>query len=947
MDGSPLTDQAPLLERDAELRAVDAAIAAAREGRGRAILVEGAAGTGKSALLERARERAAAGGLRVLRAVAGEHERDYAFGSVRQLFEPLLRDAGDGVARAALLAGAAAPAERIVAPSAAGEQATADGFGALNALYWLVANVAAGGPLLLVADDVHWADDASVRALAHLARRIGELPVVLLAALRPEEPGAPAALLDDLVAAPLAGRIATRPLSPAAVAAVVRARAPQADDAACAACHAASAGNPLYVQELLRALAGDDGGLDAERVRAASVPTLAARVGRRIAKVADGAPALAVAMAVLGDGEPLERAAALADLPPAAASDLARRLRDLEILSAEDPFAFVHPLVRRSVYDGLSLAERDAAHRAAARLLEAAGAPAEAVAAHLGALRPAGAGAVAAGLAEAAAAAVARAAPEAAIRLLRRALEEGAAEPSRAALLLALGRAGLLLRDPACVGHLGEARELAAGADPAVHLAATAALAEVLSFAGDWATARALVWEGLAEAGDDDGELICELEAVRAVMMANDPLVAHELPEALPRFEALSTGPSWAAHALAALLASQAAVRGGGAERAGALAERALAGGVLLGGRGAGGWAAPQALMALTYTERYDEALELAAAVEREGRRTGSTIGLFSGAAFRGVVATQRGDLRAAEADLRMLVDLVLDMGMAMWSSTLFFGFADVLLERPGVEDVVAAVETFPVPEALLATSAGAQVLTTRAKLRLARGERAGALADLRVVAGVHGPLAVGPSYDPWRSALALAVPASERDEALALAGEEVAVARATGLPRALGVALRGRALLERGDASVALLEESVAALERSEAALERGRSLAALGAALRRAGRRAEARPHLAAALDLAHRCGADRLAGEVRDELRAAGGRPRRAARSGVDALTASELRVARLAAAGHTNVVIAQELYVSVKTVETHLSHAYAKLGLAGQGARGRLGAALAEG
>jgi DNA-binding NarL/FixJ family response regulator len=142
-------------------------------------------------------------------------------------------------------------------------------------------------------------------------------------------------------------------------------------------------------------------------------------------------------------------------------------------------------------------------------------------------------------------------------------------------------------------------------------------------------------------------------------------------------------------------------------------------------------------------------------------------------------------------------------------------------------------------------------------------------------------------------------------------------------------------------------LEESVAVLERSEAVLEHARSRAALGAALRRGRRRAEARPHLTVALDLADRCGADRLVERVRDELLAAGGRPRRTARVGVDALTASELRVARLAAAGRTNVAIAQELYVSVKTVETHLSHAYAKLDLAGQGARGRLAAVLSEG
>jgi DNA-binding CsgD family transcriptional regulator len=97
---------------------------------------------------------------------------------------------------------------------------------------------------------------------------------------------------------------------------------------------------------------------------------------------------------------------------------------------------------------------------------------------------------------------------------------------------------------------------------------------------------------------------------------------------------------------------------------------------------------------------------------------------------------------------------------------------------------------------------------------------------------------------------------------------------------------------------------------------------------------------------MDLARRCGAERLVDRAIEELHAAGGRPRRVASTGVASLTASELRVARLAADGHSNPEIAQELYVSLKTVETHLSHVYAKLGLAGQGSRRALAGELSE-
>jgi DNA-binding NarL/FixJ family response regulator len=109
---------------------------------------------------------------------------------------------------------------------------------------------------------------------------------------------------------------------------------------------------------------------------------------------------------------------------------------------------------------------------------------------------------------------------------------------------------------------------------------------------------------------------------------------------------------------------------------------------------------------------------------------------------------------------------------------------------------------------------------------------------------------------------------------------------------------------------------------------------LAELGAALRRAGRRAEAREPLAEALELAARCGARPLAARAREELRATGARPRSEWRTGVEALTPSELRIVRLASEGRTNRAIAHELYVTLKTVEGHLSRAYAKLGIEGR-------------
>ena len=128
------------------------------------------------------------------------------------------------------------------------------------------------------------------------------------------------------------------------------------------------------------------------------------------------------------------------------------------------------------------------------------------------------------------------------------------------------------------------------------------------------------------------------------------------------------------------------------------------------------------------------------------------------------------------------------------------------------------------------------------------------------------------------------------------------------------------------------MLEESATVLGESPAVLERAASLVEWGAALRRAGQRSQARRVLSQGLDGAARCGAQPLAARAREELRVAGARPRRDWSVGVEALTPSELRIVRLARDGRTNRQIAQELYVSIKTVEGHLARAYGKLGIA---------------
>jgi DNA-binding CsgD family transcriptional regulator len=193
-----------------------------------------------------------------------------------------------------------------------------------------------------------------------------------------------------------------------------------------------------------------------------------------------------------------------------------------------------------------------------------------------------------------------------------------------------------------------------------------------------------------------------------------------------------------------------------------------------------------------------------------------------------------------------------------------------------------------------------------------------------------------------WRSETSAALAALGRtDEARALAYEQLALARAYGAAQPIAAALRALARLSGPHERLEHLRESVALLESSPARLEYAKSVVELGVALRISGDRREARERLRLGLEVATDCGAPALARHARAELVAAGGRPRRPALKGVEALTPAEQRVARMAAEGMTNRQIAETLFVTVRTVELHLTHAYQKLGIS---SRAKLGPAL---
>ena len=411
-----------IVGRDQELAVLSAAVAGAAAGRGSLVLVEGAAGIGKTTLLRAACAESGAPGGRVLTARGLALEGGFSYGIVRQLLEPVRAAAGSGEWDG-LLDGAARLAARVFDGAETGPVEDDVPYAVMHGLYWLVANLAARGPLVIAVDDAHWADEPSLRWLAHLAARIEGLPAALLLAVR-NGPGQPA-IVGELRACPACTPLQLGPLEAQATAALMRQRlGGQADDQLCQACHARAGGNPFLLEALATALrAPGDGDLLA-RVDQLGPEPVAQAVLRRVGQLGDGAGRLTRALAVLGGPAPLRHAAALAGQDASTAARLADRLRAADVLAPGSVLEFAHPIVRTAVYESIPPGDRALAHAEAARLLENERADPERIALHLLRSEPAGDARVAVLLRAAAAAASGRGAPGPAAEYLRRALEE-------------------------------------------------------------------------------------------------------------------------------------------------------------------------------------------------------------------------------------------------------------------------------------------------------------------------------------------------------------------------------------------------------------------------------------------------------------------------------------------------------------------------------------------
>jgi len=710
------------------------------------------------------------------------------------------------------------------------------------------------------------------------------------------------------------------------------------------ACHEATGGVPFLVQELARTIA--EKGIPptaaaAPRVAALAPRTVSQSLVQRLSRLSSAARELARAAAVLGDAD-LRLAAGLADIDPRAAATAADELAAAGILEQGRPLRFVHPIVRAAVEADLSPGERAGLHAAAARRLTSEAASADRIAAHLLATDPAGDDWVVDSLRAAARTAIVNGAPDSAAAYLRRAVAEPPSDALRPDVLLDLGFAESYAGDPLAEAHLEAALDAAATA--AAQVSITLALGRTLQIEGRLRESLAVFDRTRARLSSGDRRAALTLEGAVLSAAVIDAETADEAAPRIAELRRLADEDAGVPSSAFSVLAVAAAMANEPADTVARLARRALEGAPKL---------LPeavdrppffyQACIALVFAERDEEALHRFDDALADARRLGSLPHVLGLSCFRALPHLRIGNLADAEADAR----IALETGPRLPGVHAALALAvllETLAERGELEAAEAADRRYPLVQRFPTMIQAAWLLAARGRLRLAELRPAPALDDLLAAGDLFTRLRSPGPITPWRSDAALAQLALDaRPEARALAADEVALAEEFGGARTLGVALRAAGLAEDGRRGIELLREAVGVLEGSAARLEHARAMADLGAALRRAGRRAESREILRTALDHSHRCGALALTERTRTELIAAGGRPRRPILSGLDSLTPSERRVAQLAAAGLANRDIAQHLFITTRTVEGHLTHTYQKLDIT---SRDQLPAAIAS-
>ncbi|WP_338930748.1 AAA family ATPase [Streptomyces netropsis] len=921
-----------LWERTEPLARARTLLGRARAGAGGLLVIRGATGSGRTAVLEAVARDAARTGTTVLHARCSDQEADAAFGVVLQMFDTLLH----GKSAVPWLT------------DGAGWDGSLYGAGLPSRLWSALRSHTAQAPVLLAVDDVHLADAPSRRWLAQVARRLDRLPVLLAVTERWQyDLVLPGPAFTDRCGRPAAGQCTLGPLGPAAAAGVVRdvlgkdVPRPLTDE-----CVHASGGNPMLLHALLADLyeLATDGPLplrlpvSRDRLHHGS---FGAAVTRWLHSAGAETRTAARVLAELQDEEDV-----LTFLPQVAGSDPSRidgwigELTRQGLLRPTPPDgrpAFAHPLLREAVRNTVDRHQRMDVHRRTAELLHSRGDRDDAVVRYLLSVPAVGEPWAVDALLAAAARAVRAGRTGEAIACLRRVLEEPLSVRRRGEALTELGCLEAQDERPCGVRHLAEALRLQRNVAGKVRAAASLGAALV---------ARGEVHTALDVLGDLSDEFTGSTDLAHAVQAATALVASHD-------------GDSW--------LRVVAELRRIGAQAPERLAPTAQA---LLTEYGA----TAGHLSAADVMERARALMTVPLDPLLEPYLLASTATLAQWAdelpeadrwVARGLAAHRLPKLHPGRQSLLSVHAESLVMRgryRALLADTSLWGTrtgwqAGTLSDNAhlNAQALVALTETGRLTEAArladAVTARGtngswewSEFLYARGMLRLASGDPGSALADfLECGSRQSARQVVSPVVTPWRSAaadcyLALGSP----EHAVPLATEERRLARIWATPRTVGRALRALAASLGGRHGLELAQQAVTVLRNTAEPLpELIPALLSLGTAFHRCGQRLQAREVLREAAQRAERTEAVRLRLAAQEALRGCGARPRRTRHTGSVALTPSERRVALLVVAGHSNSEIAALLHVAVRTVETHLTHGYRKLGIRG---RADLAAAL---
>ncbi|MGW4502144.1 AAA family ATPase [Micromonospora sp. NPDC004336] len=889
--------------------------------RGHVALVTGAVGSGKTSLLEAFGEWAAATGGQVMSAAGSRAERGLHLGVIGQLFHSA-RLAPDAAARVERLLGDAALATPLPEPGAEAGEGDRAWAPLLHGLFATLLDLTGAGPLVLVVDDVHHADPASLHCLLYVTRRLRHARIMVVLAeastLRPPHPLFRAELLSQ----PHFARIALSPLTVDAVTRLVggEAETPEARETA-ERCVDMTGGNPLLTRALLEERAGGGTGDDCDQAVADAFDQA---VLGCLYRHEPGVRRVAQALAVLDRPAPAELLGHLLDVAPESTAPAVRVLRTSGLMAADH---LRHPRILHSILGDMSSDERRALHQRAAEVLHDHGAEPAAVAEHLVAAGWADAPWVVPVLQDAAGHALASGRPDVAAACLRLVSRVCVDERQRAATTEMLVSARWQVNPLAVNGQLGELVETAR----ATGWASDVGLSAV----------PYLLWQGRVEeateavsgfSADDEhgpggaGARLRMMQLLVALSHPDQLPAVRETPTTWSRAASAPTGVSPLLQAVTVLhTALTPAAENDTASTAEQLLQRHHTDDGSL-----GLLTAP--LLALLWAGRSDRAAAWGDVLLDRPAVRHAPVWRAVIRAIRAEAALRVGDLPGAEHHARTALA---DIPAPAWG---------VAVAGPLATLIACATESVrlseadrwlahPVPPGMFRTPLGLHYLAARARHHLAVRRPHAAITDLRRCGELMRAWGVDAAgVVPWRLELArVQLSVGNKTQATQLLQEQLRVPHGVD-DRTRGRTLRLLATTAAQDHRRKLLSEAVSLLQSSGDRLELVRALGDTGQTLQRAGDSARARLLVRRAYQLAQDCGASVLAQRlIRREP--GGGLPAYPTAADMqepdDGLSDAERRVAALAAQGHTNRQISSKLFITVSTVEQHLTRVYRKL------------------